>query len=653
MGTGVYPRMKVTRRDFVRLVAFSGTALTAVPSSGAESAVTRSPCVMNITGSGATILWTTPTPGPGSVIIRDESNGVRTVESIVQEFPALETGLSATYYQHEAKVTNLRPGAKYSYRIQANGQAIPVPISGPLQFQIPDDRPFSFLHFADSGSGNSGQFELAKLITSEDVSLVLANGDLAYENATYQSFESNYFAVYRDLMARTPFFPTLGNHEYYSDSGRPALSGRVTPVDGVPLADRGRYYSFDWGNAHFVALDTNAPLTRAAAGEGEMLNFLESTLRNTRKFWRIVYFHHPPYATGKHQDEPEAGLVRRHIVPILEKYGVQLVFSGHEHTYQRTLPLIGGEIVEPDNGGIIYVTSGGGGADPVYTAPNAAIAQSLGVNNYVRADVAASTITLRTIALGSPADADLVRLAPKPRIESVVNAASLTAGIAPGAILTIRGRNLCTTEFASSSHPVTEIAGSFVEMEGVRVPLLYAGPGQINAQVPYSITGAASLSITTPNGSARTNITVSPIAPALFLTGNGSEVVAIHETGTLVTMKSPAQPLESIKLFATGLGSIDGDLQTGALPTATIRVKARVQVMVGNVLSEAVAVMSSDTVGLYEIQVQVPGGLGAGLNSVRVIANGVSSNVALLAVYGSGTVIAVDSPPPAMVNTAV
>ena len=645
--------MKVTRRDFVKLVAFSGTALAAAPSSGAESALTRSPYVTNVSGTSATILWTTPAPVAGSVTIQDDINGIQTVESTVREFPALETGLSYTYFQHEATLTNLRPGARYSYRIQADGHAIAVPVAGPLQFQTPDDRPFSFLHFADSGSGNSGQLQLAKLITGEDVSLVLANGDLAYENATYQSFESNYFAVYRDLMARTPFFATLGNHEYYTDSGKPALSGRVTPVDGVASADRGRYYSFDWGNAHFVALDTNAPLARAAAGEGEMLNFLENTLRNTRKFWRIVYFHHPPYATGKHQDEPEAGLVRRHIVPLLEKYGVQLVFSGHEHAYQRTLPLMGGAIVEPDSGGIVYVTSGGGGADPVYTAPNAVIAQSLGVNNYVRADVAASTMTLRTIALGSTVDVDSVRLAPKPRIESVVNAASLTTGIASGAILTIRGRNLCTTEFASSSNPVTEVAGSFVEMEGVRIPLLYAGPGQINAQVPYSITGASSLSVTTPNGSARTNLTVAPIAPALFVTGDGSEVVATHQTGTLITVKSPAQALESIKLFATGLGSTDGDLQTGALPAATIRAKARVQVIFGNVLSEAVAVLSSGAVGLYEVQVQVPRGLDAGLNSVRLIANGVSSNVALLPVYGSATAMAVDSPPPAIVSMAV
>jgi predicted MPP superfamily phosphohydrolase len=532
----MYPP-RVTRREFLKVVALSGTALVPARSSAAEVALTRSPYVMNVSENSATILWAMSAPVAGSVIVGDDPTRVQTAASTIREFPAAETGLSGAYYQHESTLTNLKPGTTYSYRIQVNGQPLTVPVAGPLQFRTPDDRPFNFLHFADSGSGNNGQFQLAKQMTSEDVSLVLANGDLAYDNATFQSIESNYFAVYRELMARIPFFTTLGNHEYYTDLAKPSLSGRATPIDGVPPADRGRYYSFDWGNVHFVALDTNAPLTGAIAGDGQMLNFLESTLQNTRKFWRIVFFHHPPYATGKHQDEEEAALVRRYIVPILEKHGVQLVFSGHEHTYQRTHPLFGGVVVDPDNGGIVYVTSGGGGADPLYTAPNALVARSLGVNNYVRAEVAGSTITLRTIALGASGEADSIRLAPKPGIVGpAVNAASFTTDLAAGGIVTIRGRNLCASEFMSSSNPVTEVAGAFVGIDGMRIPLLYAGPERINAQIPFSITGAATLEVTTPNGSASTSITVAPIAPALFLTGNAA--AASHVAGTMVTVSS-------------------------------------------------------------------------------------------------------------------
>ena len=125
---------------------------------------------------------------------------------------------------------------------------------------------------------------------------------------------------------------------------------------------------------------------------------------------------------------------------------------------------------------------------------------------------------------------------------------------------------------------------------------------------------------------------MTPIAPALFLTGDGSEAVATHEAGALVTVKAPAQAMEFIKLFATGLGSIEGNVLKGALPAAPVRARARVQVMIGDVLSEAAGMLSSQTVGLYEVRVQVPRGLKAGLNSVRLIADGVSSNVALLAV---------------------
>ena len=59
------------------------------------------------------------------------------------------------------------------------------------------------------------------------------------------------------------------------------------------------------------------------------MTWLDNDLASTHRFWRVAFFHHPGYATGKHQDEPPAGEVRQAIVPILEKYGVQLVFNGH------------------------------------------------------------------------------------------------------------------------------------------------------------------------------------------------------------------------------------------------------------------------------------------------------------------------------------
>ena len=240
------------------------------------------------------------------------------------------------------------------------------PLSRPLEFRTEAPGKFRFLHFADAGEGSAQQFAVSKLMHAKDADLVLANGDLAYDLATHSSIENNYYGVYREMMAQVPFFATLGNHEYYSDSANPSLSGRVHPVAGVPYEDWGRYYSFDWANAHFVALDSNWPLERAAGGTGAMLKWLDQDLANTRKFWRIAFFHHPGYATGKHAASAEAARVRDYVVPVLERHGVQLVLNGHEHTYQRTYELRGGTPVEANTGGIVHVTSGGGGAQPSY-----------------------------------------------------------------------------------------------------------------------------------------------------------------------------------------------------------------------------------------------------------------------------------------------
>ena len=399
--------------------------------------------------------------------------------------------MSQTYYQYRAVLSGLTRAASYSYQVRADG----VDAGSPHQFRTEHGGPFRLLHFADSGEGNAEQLGLFRQMASEEVSLVLANGDLAYDLATHTSVENNYYGVYRELMARVPFFATLGNHEYYTDSGNPSLASRATPTNGIPTADQGRYYSFDWGNAHFVALDTNIPLEKAVAGNGEMLRWLEADLRSTRRFWRVAFFHHPGYATGKHQDEPEAAWVRDHIVPILEAHGVQLVFNGHEHTYQRTHELLGGSVVPAHSGGIVYVTSGGGGAQPSYFSPNERIVQSIGLNHYVSADVAGPSIRLQARGLDRVLDIDAHTLAPKPRIDAVVNGASFEPNLASGGVATIFGRNLCPDEAVPQSGvPMLEAYGCSVTLNGNALPLSFADAMQINVQLPFSFSARGNTS---------------------------------------------------------------------------------------------------------------------------------------------------------------
>jgi acid phosphatase type 7 len=510
----------ITRRDFLRAAGaatVAGSFLAGRLAADEGSAFLRYPNVQNVSASGAAICWTMPALVEGSVVVSDQSGSSQTVAASVLEFEPSQTGMPATYYQYQAAVGGLNPGTMYSYSVQTLGQSLTR-----SHFTTPGSEPFHFLHFADSGEGNGAQFELGAQMQRENAALVLANGDLAYDLATFASIEANYYGVYRQMMSHIPFFGSMGNHEYLTGNGVPTLSSRVTPVNGVPAADAGRYYSFDWGNVHFVVLDSNAPLVNSIAGTDQMLTWLASDLSSTRQFWRVVMYHHPGYATGVHQDEPPAGQVRQYIVPILEQYGVQLVFNGHEHTYQRTFELLAGNVVAPNSGGIVYITSGGGGAGPYWTAPNDLIAESIGVNNYVRGEVSQGTVALHTFGLGRHDEIDSIVLAPAPQISSVVNSASYTSDLASGGAVIVFGRNLsCVTVQSCLTSPMMEAGGCSVSFNGTPIPILYADAGQINLQIPFSLSGSGALTVLTPNGVTQTNVNISPVAPQLVVDSEG------------------------------------------------------------------------------------------------------------------------------------
>lgn len=568
------------------------------------------------------------------MVLTDAAGNSKTAAATVSPLPAAQTGMNSDLFLYQASFSGLNAGTTYTYQVMAGGTPLSFPTERSPQFTTAANGPFQFLHFADSGEGNEQQGDLSGQILAEPAALVLANGDLAYDLATYQSVEANYYGVYRDLMTQVPFFATLGNHEYYTNSGLPSLAGREVPPCGVAAADQGRYYSFDWGNVHFVALDSNDPLTNSIAGTCGMLDWLASDLQATRKFWRVVFFHHPPYATGKHQDEPEAGMVRQAIVPILEQYGVQLVFNGHEHTYERTYPLLGGQVVDAANGGIVYVTSGGGGADTATYDPNALIAQNAGVNHYVRASVSGAAMGLHTIALGG-SEIDTFGLAPLPQALVAANPASWSPSLASGGLLAVTGRNLCPYEStAPATGAMMDASGSYLTLGGMRLGLLYAGADQINAQIPFSFVGTGNLVVTNSNGSNQIAISVAATAPVIFRNPDGSgNALAMHADGSMVNLAAPAAAGETITLLLTGLGAVTGAVTAGTLPAAPVPVLAHMQVVLGGVVVDAVhAVLRADLIGVYEVAVVVPQGLGRGVINIHVTADGVPGEYTLLPV---------------------
>jgi 3',5'-cyclic AMP phosphodiesterase CpdA len=201
---------------------------------------------------------------------------------------------------------------------------------------LPWPRPFlRFSGFGDSGSGKSQQYEVAREVEEENVDFILHLGDVVYSHGEDKEYLPRMYLPYKNLLARVPFFPAIGNHDIHTANGQPWLANFALP-------GKERFYSFSYGNAFFVALDSYEIDSRSA-------DWLDHRLARTDKQWKFVFFHEPPFSNriGRSGNTDARSLW----VPLFEKHKVDIVFSGHDHMYTR---------FEPKNG-VVYIVEGIGG----------------------------------------------------------------------------------------------------------------------------------------------------------------------------------------------------------------------------------------------------------------------------------------------------
>jgi uncharacterized protein (TIGR03437 family) len=228
---------------------------------------------------------------------------------------------------------------------------------------------------------------------------------------------------------------------------------------------------------------------------------------------------------------------------------------------------------------------------------------------------------------------------------SVTNGASFQSGLSAGALITIFGTNLSNNVHgvaAFTQVPLpTQLGGSRVLIGGNPIPLFdvinLAGTEQISAQAPFEIAGQQSVSIVIDNGRAQSsalNITVSPAQPGIFLP-DGVNGAFLHVDYSLVTAANRAKSGEVILLYCTGLGAVTPPGVTGGLASSTTLTNANISPAVnvaGSTASTSFTGLAPALVGLYQINFTVPAGTPSGSVDVVVESNGVTSNVAKLAV---------------------
>jgi hypothetical protein len=334
------------------------------------------------TGSATTqlIAWRTAAPSAGAIQYGlDLSYGHEVADPTVSP-------------DHALTLSDLAPGTRYRYRVLAAGSVVAEGLSFATAPDPSSPSPsYRFVALGDTGSGGLPQIEVAARIAALSPDFAIHIGDLAYPGGAPGDLDDKYFGIYRDLISRVPIYLSLGNKEVQFDGGAAFIDSFHLPENSP---DPERYYSFVYGNALFVALDTNQSLP----GSRQLL-WLESELRTTDRLWKVVFFHHPVYSSAG-SDPALAGALE----PLFDRFHVDLVIHGHTHFYERTYPMKAGvrtdEGQEPDYlepKGTVYLVTGGGGGVLITATPGPFSASYRSTYHFLSFQVKGADLTLEAI----------------------------------------------------------------------------------------------------------------------------------------------------------------------------------------------------------------------------------------------------------------
>jgi tetratricopeptide (TPR) repeat protein len=256
--------------------------------------------------------------------------------------------------EHEIRVTGLLPETRYYYSVGTSSGALAGDASytfrtAPTPGSI---RPMRIWVIGDSGepgaAANAVRDAYAAWTGTRKTDFWLMLGDNAYSNGTDSEYQAAVFNQYPTMLRQSVMWPTRGNHELlYSGSNNDYYEFFTMPdaaQAGGLSSGTEAYYSFDWANIHFICLDSEGS---SLAPGSAMLTWLAGDIAASHRTWVIAFWHHPPYSKGSHDsdDATDSGGrmrdMRVNVLPILEAAGVDLVLTGHSHSYERSYLLNG------------------------------------------------------------------------------------------------------------------------------------------------------------------------------------------------------------------------------------------------------------------------------------------------------------------------
>ncbi|MBI4613591.1 MAG: metallophosphoesterase family protein [Planctomycetes bacterium] len=344
-----------------------------------ELALDRRPYLGSVSQEGATISFRTNGICSGAARVGPSPEETRLVTD------------EGKHRRHEIRVDGLAPATTYCYWVEGNGKRLSEPRI--FRTAAPPGTPFRFAAFGDSGSGDESQFAVAAAMARAEPDLVIHLGDVIYPAGEAELWDERFFEPYAAMLERIPFYAAIGNHDLMTGNGAPYLDALALPANN-PLSTE-RFYSFDWGDVHFVCLDSNI-VGEDCPEEEAQYEWLANDLANATRRWKIAYFHHPLYGcVGSRQSGNEKR--RKLLEPLLVEGGVDLVLVGHDHHYVRT----------KRERGIVHVVSGGGGKSLYDGEPRDHTEVFRKAFHFVRVDVTPDT--LEVVAIGAPGEEEIDR----------------------------------------------------------------------------------------------------------------------------------------------------------------------------------------------------------------------------------------------------
>ncbi|WP_191906974.1 InlB B-repeat-containing protein [Adhaeribacter soli] len=306
--------------------------------------LTRGPYLQMGNQSGVTLRWRTNVPSDSKIEV-GTAPGTYTLSTTN---PVITT-------EHEVRIDGLVPNTRYYYRFGSSRDVLQNGVDNYFKTAPPatSTDKVRVAVFGDCGLDKNGSQAATlnsylKHTGSNPAELMLLLGDNAYNDGTDSEYQSKFFNPYgSSILKNHIILPTPGNHDYGNQASRTDPYYKIFSMPtaaecGGVASGTKAFYSYDWGNIHFISLDsygTESPgSTRLYDTLGTQVQWLKKDLAATDKKWIVAFWHHPPYSMGGHNSDTEDQMVkiRQNFIRILERGGVDLVLCGHSHVYERS-----------------------------------------------------------------------------------------------------------------------------------------------------------------------------------------------------------------------------------------------------------------------------------------------------------------------------